>query len=253
MFLEMKQYDSIVSELKRQDITFQDASLPLPDDELALSLLFNGFSSSADYLHHLEKGYNRVKQELEQTLNLFSKPLQKIKLLNHCCCSTNNLKNKFNEETINGEKILSHFALPDFKLPDPIKRRVSGFLAIQLAIIQDIESFVSHQIEFCKLTLQYDILDVGGSVNAVSELIWNKSQSDLVELIIALYESNAITTPRGKLTKKDLLTVIGNFLNMPINNPYVRISQLISRKKENTPFLTALQKNFSNFAEDKFK
>ena len=64
----MKCYNLILNELKRQEITLSDGSLPVNDVTTSTKLLFNGFGNTADYHRYLAEGYDSLKNEFQQLL-----------------------------------------------------------------------------------------------------------------------------------------------------------------------------------------
>lgn len=77
-----------------------------------------------------------------------------------------------------------------------------------------------------------------------SKLKWSGSQCDLIELIIAIINSQVISTVDGKpLTQVYLIAMFEKFFNIQIKYPHFLKSEIYRRKKASTPFIDRLREN----------
>ena len=253
----MKCYNLILNELKRQEITLSDGSLPVNDVTTSTKLLFNGFGNTADYHRYLAEGYDSLKNEFQQLLTSTKSSLRKIDMLNWYGASTNMLKCKFYETNINNIRYIFHIGINRNLYDTKFKLEISDFLAVQLATIDGIQGFITQQIEFYKLMLQYgndnDTAEMSDEIKKMSGLFWNRSKIDLLELITALVETKSIGISEGKLTRKFVIETFEQLFNIKIDNPNVKLSQAGYRKKRNSPFLFELCNSFDRYIEEKIK
>jgi len=89
--------------------------------------------------------------------------------------------------------------------------------------------------------------------NKNSVLFWTKSDTDLLELVTALYESRSIQNPEKNLTRKEAIALFSKFLNHPIKDVESKLSSATDRKKDISKFLTSLAKEFEEYAKKKDK
>jgi|GEM_PF-6075676 len=82
-------------------------------------------------------------------------------------------------------------------------------------------------------------------------LKWNASDVDLLELCVALMESDSVRRMDGaELTRKELVEAFVQFLGMnAIKDPDKKLNQAKARKKENTGFLKRLSACFDSWRE----
>lgn len=83
-----------------------------------------------------------------------------------------------------------------------------------------------------------------------SNLVWNASQTDLMELIKALIETDAIKDSKEKGKQKELTNHLTSLFNIKINNPDKLITDLNKRNIGNeTKFIDSLKKNLITFLQ----
>jgi hypothetical protein len=80
------------------------------------------------------------------------------------------------------------------------------------------------------------------SLPAHSEIIWSRSDTDLLELILALYEVGAIQNSTKNLTQKEAIQAFSDFLGKDIKDQYKKLNAARNRKKEDPGFISKLQK-----------
>lgn len=81
----------------------------------------------------------------------------------------------------------------------------------------------------------------------VQKLIWNRSDTDLLELVTALYESNAVKTDSGKFTKKELQSALEWMFNHPVKGAGAKLTKARDRKLEPSVFMEELKQAFSRY------
>jgi hypothetical protein len=85
-----------------------------------------------------------------------------------------------------------------------------------------------------------------------SNLKWNKSKVDLIELMAALVESKSIFKDNIPVTKEYLVEFLSKmFLETDLTNWEKDLTQAKRRKREKAPYLKLLVKTFEEFAEKK--
>lgn len=81
---------------------------------------------------------------------------------------------------------------------------------------------------------------------------WNSSDTDLLELITALFHSNAIKrNDNKKITRKELMIYFQEIFDMELKHPESKLSRTSDRKKTLTPYLDKLKNTFENYVEEK--
>ncbi len=85
----------------------------------------------------------------------------------------------------------------------------------------------------------------------MSTLIWQKNDTDLLELVTALYESGSITNPTKDLTRKEAINAFMQFFGMEIKDAESKLSRATSRKKDVSQYLTNLKTTFEDYAKAK--
>jgi hypothetical protein len=81
----------------------------------------------------------------------------------------------------------------------------------------------------------------------IQRLLWNRSDTDLLELVTALYESNAVKTDSGKFTKKELQSALEWMFNHPVKGSGAKLTKARDRKLEPSIFMEELKQAFSRY------
>ncbi len=89
--------------------------------------------------------------------------------------------------------------------------------------------------------------------NFASEIFWQKSDTDLLELIASLIESGSINNQTKNLTRKDTIRYFETFLNCQIKDAENKLSKATARKNDKTQFLTTLTRAFIEYCDKKDK
>ncbi len=70
---------------------------------------------------------------------------------------------------------------------------------------------------------------------------WIGTISELLEMAVSVHCAGKIAKPTGEpMAYSDVVTLIENVFGLQISRPYERKSKLLSRKKDETPFLHKL-------------
>lgn len=85
----------------------------------------------------------------------------------------------------------------------------------------------------------------------MSTLIWQRNDTDLLELVTALYESGSITNSTKDLTRKEAINAFMQFFGMEIKDAESKLSRATSRKKDVSQYLTNLKTTFEDYAKAK--
>ena len=81
---------------------------------------------------------------------------------------------------------------------------------------------------------------------------WNLSDTDLLELITALYHSNSIKRKDNrKITRKELMIYFQEIFDTELKHAESKLSHTSDRKKTLTPYLDKLKNAFETFVEEK--
>lgn len=85
------------------------------------------------------------------------------------------------------------------------------------------------------------------------DLKWLKSDTDLLELVTALYESKSINNESKDLTRKDAILLFSQIFNLDIKDVESKLVRATERKKDTSPFLGMLKKEFDDYSQKKVK
>jgi hypothetical protein len=86
-----------------------------------------------------------------------------------------------------------------------------------------------------------DNIDPENSQSNQGSLRWSKSDTDLLELIMSLYELGAIQNEDKNLTKEEAIQAFSNFFGKEIKDHYKKLNAARNRKKDDPDFLLKLQ------------
>jgi len=87
--------------------------------------------------------------------------------------------------------------------------------------------------------------------NLPSNIIWTKSDTDLLELITSLVESESIQNLTNNLTRKEAIQTISQFFNREIKDAESKLTKATNRKKDITSFINRLKISFEDYAKRK--
>jgi hypothetical protein len=101
-----------------------------------------------------------------------------------------------------------------------------------------------------------DFLIVNNADRTQYDLVWNKTDTDLLELITALIETKSISNSKGNLSRKDAIGILTEVFNHNIKDAESKLSRATERKKDISPFLASLKDAFDSYVtkkEEKYK
>jgi len=91
------------------------------------------------------------------------------------------------------------------------------------------------------------------AISFVAEIIWQKTDTDLLELITALILSGSINNQTKNLTRKDTIRFFETFFNIKIKDAENKLSKATSRKGDQKMFLNTLTRAFQEYCDKKDK
>jgi len=80
-----------------------------------------------------------------------------------------------------------------------------------------------------------------------SKLIWNKTDTDFLELVMALLETGSIQNQSLNLTQKEALESFSQFFNIEVKDPYKKLNAARNRKKEDPSFTYKLNQALEEY------
>jgi hypothetical protein len=133
---------------------------------------------------------------------------------------------------------------------DFIKICLSPFLAAQKVIIEKATDFLNKKLGWCNLATEqsFKMIPVNDSKIFDSNLNWARSDTDLLELVTALFEMKAINGRQYPLSRKESIEIFSNFFGREIKDAESKLSRATERKKDISPFLSSLKESFDNYA-----
>lgn len=86
----------------------------------------------------------------------------------------------------------------------------------------------------------------------IPQYVWKSSDTDLLELVAAIYQNRSIERKDGKtLTRKELVDYFQQIFDLKIKDPEGKLTRATSRKLNITPFLDTLKIAFENYGQEK--
>ena len=128
---------------------------------------------------------------------------------------------------------------------------LSTFVAQQKTVLEGTLNYIHRQVD---LINQMKDSEFKGKSRSSNDLLWNKNETDLLELIVALTETKSITNSDGNLSRKDVYEIFSQIFNTPLKDAESKLTRATNRKKDVSPYLTSLKVAFDNYAikkEDK--
>ena len=248
-------------------------ALNLFEYQEVIELSFNGHSSLSGYDQHCESLLQRLKGQIDNLLSkIHSRELvvQDIDLLLHEVASQEKrffpkkspedwfLKLQFlirhQKNTITDE-IINRSILRYLKLQQRLLVRTKELLSHRTTYLRTSKTNISSQVPPSNATNPIHV-SATGQVQMFEDnsyqtpLIWNRSSSDLLELVVALHRSQAISMNTGPILQKDLIELFCRFLNRPLKHTNQSISALKRRKKPESSYTLELHSHYRFYCED---
>lgn len=73
------------------------------------------------------------------------------------------------------------------------------------------------------------------------KLVWNRSDTDLLELVVSLYESGAVQNPSKDLSQKGIIEIMSSVFGKEIKDIHKKLNAARNRKKDDGSFINKLQ------------
>ncbi|MDA9791626.1 RteC domain-containing protein [Schleiferiaceae bacterium] len=246
-------------------------ALNLFEYQEVVELSFNGHSSLVDYDHHCESLLQGLKDQIDSRLSEVASRevvVQDIELLMHEVISQEkryfpkrspedwylklHFKIKHQKEKIS-EDIVQQSILRYLNLQKRLLERTKELLKHRTALLRSNTTLLNPQPEQSNNTLP---VAPNGQVELFHEnpgfspLVWNRTSSDLLELVIALHRSNSISLSTGPIHQKDLIAIFSRFLNKELKFSNQVISALKRRKKPETSYTLELHQQYRFYCDD---
>ena len=127
---------------------------------------------------------------------------------------------------------------------------LTTYWEVQLNAIKKILKYLSIRKEIIEGTDDY-VKAISELPTNIGNLIWNKTDTDLLELVTALIESGSIQNPTKDLTRKEAIEIFSQIFNVDIKDAESKLSRATERKKDLSPFLSKLKDSFETYVQKK--
>ena len=221
-------FKEIVSEISVRKVEMKMKSKPrlnLFENESDSLFSINSFVNAGDYWNHLNAIASRAKNQVESDIQRCKDMLSSLDFLETLHSELRDIRNSHLPE--NTEILLSSVKAEglikyrfDGSQFDTLKKKTLHFIELQKTVIVALEDYLLRKIRSTQSrfrlmqtasvsTIPPPTFPVRGALDtaeepAIQQLLWNRSDTDLLELVTALYESGAIRPSSGKLTKREL-------------------------------------------------
>jgi hypothetical protein len=135
-------------------------------------------------------------------------------------------------------------------LPDTpyTKAIISIFLQQQKQIIENLLSWLVGRIQ---IVSESSGISFNNTKAINTSIQWKRSDTDLLELIVALNESGSIYCNNSAMSRKQTIEFFENLFSLTIKDPESKLSRATERKKDPAPYLTFLKQTFDNYSKKK--
>lgn len=117
------------------------------------------------------------------------------------------------------------------------EKLISGNINMHLSV------FLSFMARDYQIFLNEKLLKFGSRLN-LPDVRWKADSVDLIEMLVALQETESINKPDGKLTRKEAYKFFEAIFNFELKDPDSSLSKAKLRKKDQSPFLESLKNAF---------
>jgi hypothetical protein len=124
---------------------------------------------------------------------------------------------------------------------------LSRYWEIQIATIERLLRIIDARKAIIEKTNDY-VKEIN-SLSSQSSIQWTKTDTDLLELIIALYEVGAIQNTTKDLTQKEAIQSFSDFFDIEIKDQYKKLNSARNRKKEDPGIILRMQKALESYFE----
>jgi hypothetical protein len=130
------------------------------------------------------------------------------------------------------------------------KSVISQFLRQQKQFVDKARELIEGYLEIITESRKVNS-DITKSIQ--TGLQWKKSDTDLLELIVALHASGSIYFNNLPMTRKQTIEFFENLFGITIKDPESKLSRATERKKDPAPYLSFLRQTFENYSKKKFE
>jgi len=113
-----------------------------------------------------------------------------------------------------------------------LKRALSKYWEIQFAAIEEIEKYIDIRLPIIKSAPDYVKSNPDNNISS-NNITWSKSDTDLLELVVALHETGAIQNPSKDLSQKEAIAFFSEIFNKEIKDPHKKLNSARLRYKDN--------------------
>ena len=245
-------------------------ALNLFEYQEVIELRFNGHKSLQGYDHYCESLLQKLKDQIDERLSkvdAYQVGVQDINILLYEVTSQEKryfpkkspedwfVKLQFqirHQKEHMGDENVHQSIYRYLKLQQRLLVRTKQLLRNRNTLLKNTRLAVS---ETTSLSTQPSVSD-NGQVEMFKEpayktpLVWNRSSSDLLEVLIAIHRSKAISLTTGPIAQKDLIDLFSRFLNKPLKYANQSISALKRRKKPETSYTLELHQQYRFYCDD---
>jgi hypothetical protein len=245
-------------------------ALNLFEYQEVIELSFNGHKSLTAYDQYCESLLQRLKNQIDQRLTELDTRqvvVHDINLLIHEVSSQE--KRYFPRKCPEDWFLKLQFQIRHQKeqiRDEIVHQSILRYLKLQQRLLERTKELLRHRNSFLKnssLAASNNTspsnslpVSVNGQVEMFQEpahktpLVWNRSSSDLLEVLIAIHRSKAISLTTGPIAQKDLIDLFSRFLNKPIKHTNQSLSALKRRKKPETSYTLELHQQYRFYCDD---
>jgi hypothetical protein len=207
-----------------------------------------------NYRAHLQKLRRSIIDEINVKIrNKSNSPV--LNLLNYCYIVFEELNNNIVELTITS-KVSIHEISNKVYLPgnfDDIVNQQKNFRIGHLRVLynsfyRSLADVVKEMLIFIKMKIGECKADQIETRGLSTTLQWKKSDTDLLELIVALNESGSIFCNNSAMKRTQTIEFFETLFGISIKDAESKLSKATDRKKNISPFLTSLKEAFDNYA-----
>ena len=242
------------------------------ENENSTLFSINSFVHPHEYWQHLNQVSLRVRSQVDWTFAQFRDLLESLDYLEFLYSDLKGIRASYlpdNQDLILGslqvEGLLKY--RNDKGILESLKKKVLFFIEIQKMIVSNLEDFLSRKIR--SIQNRFRLIHSGLKLpslsskrkendefefyndEAMERLIWNRTDTDLLELTTALYESKAILSSSGRFNKKQLLQTFEKLFHHQVKGAGSKLTRARDRKTETAVFMEELKTVFSDYVSRK--
>lgn len=132
----------------------------------------------------------------------------------------------------------------DWHLAKYVDFSLSQYWIIQIEALKQLVDTINSRITIIQNTDDY----VKAIESAESgKLIWLKTDTDLLELIVALHESGSLQNISKNISQKESIRIVASLFNRDIKDIHKKLNAARNRKKEDSTFLSKLQASLDEY------